>query len=809
MEAKIQSRANDGHKTFKILVAKTLGFCPGVRRAVSMAHEAAEKAREEGYPVWSLGPIIHNPEVVSELHDKGVRIVDPDNMCGVNEGSVIIRSHGTTPEVTEEILKRGMSVVDATCPYVRRAELRAREMAAEGRRVVIIGDPDHPEVKALAGWAGPRSIVVKESRDVEKIQPDERIGVVGQTTLRNDRFTELVEELKRHVNGKPGTRKIAPTMCWATKSRQDAIVDLCRKAEVVVVVGGYKSANTRRLVEIAKKEGVETYHIERANEMRREWFTGKNVAGVSAGASTPERMVKEVISRMVEFGGKLDEGGIAILEGNEEDHKESGREECIESGPVSAEDTGTVRDEINEEDQNSQEASGCSAKACGEPVGTEDATCEEGQTGEDKEDEDCVPVEDAPDSAPDGLDEKDVAGSGDSESEQAAALALQESELYQESMRAVEPGDVLHGKVVRIADDGVLVDVGYKTEGLIPLSELSFRYVSNPEDVVQVGDEISVYVMSVDTQETGLKISKKRADEYLAWERLDSAWSSQEVLTAEVIQEVKGGLVVDVGLRGFVPASQIERGYVSDLASYVGKNLRLKVLELDRSKNRVILSQRQVLEEEMEALRQETWNTISEGTIISGVVKGITDFGAFVDIGGVDGLLHVSELSWGRVDHPSSVVKEGDKINVMVLRVDREKGRISLGLKQTLPDPWEQAGEKYEVDSVVKGKITRLAPFGAFVELEPGIEGLVHVSELADHRVERPEDVVSVGDEVETRILRVRIPERRISLSIKQTVETSNEANLEDYEITESDPSAVTIGDMFGDLFERNQQKED
>ncbi|HHY39535.1 MAG TPA: bifunctional 4-hydroxy-3-methylbut-2-enyl diphosphate reductase/30S ribosomal protein S1 [Clostridia bacterium] len=770
---------------FKIIVAESLGFCPGVKRAVSIAREAAKTSRSRDERIYTLGPLIHNPDVVAELREQGVRVVDAEHVDAehvseIDGQTVVIRSHGTTPGMLEELRRRRINVVDATCPYVKRAELKAKEMAREGRRVVIIGDPDHPEVKAIAGWAGDASLVVNQESDLDRLSPGERIGVIAQTTLRSDRFAELVEKLRERVGGDSDVIKVEPTMCEATSSRQEAMRKLCSQVDAVIVVGGYGSANTKRLVEIAREEGKEVYHIERADEVRKEWFLGKKRVGISAGASTPVQMVKEVIWRMVDFGGKLDEGGIAILEKTEENVEGHQPEVGGDDIPAALE-TGH-QDEAVELEKMSPEATGGMEGAPGLQEAGQEAGPKESSSG----DAEAIP---------------------DASSEQAAALALSTSELYQESLRSLEPGDVIQGKVVRISDDGVLVDVGYKTEGVIPLSELSFRNVSSPEDTVKVGDEIAVYVMAVDSQEAGLKLSKRRADEYLAWENLNKAWSLGEVLTAEVIQEVKGGLVVDVGLRGFVPASQIERGYVSDLASYVGKTLRLKVLELDRSKNRVILSQRQVLEEELKRLRENTWNTIREGMVLTGVVKGITDFGAFVDIGGVDGLLHVSELSWGRVDHPSSVVKEGDKINVMVLRIDREKGRISLGLKQTLPDPWESAGKKYEVDSVVKGKITRLAPFGAFVELEPGVEGLVHISELADHRVEKPEDVVSVGDEVAVKVLRVRVPERRISLSIKQAAERAAAEEPRDYSPSEDTSTSVTIGDVVGDLFEANKEK--
>ncbi|HHY96236.1 MAG TPA: 30S ribosomal protein S1, partial [Firmicutes bacterium] len=354
------------------------------------------------------------------------------------------------------------------------------------------------------------------------------------------------------------------------------------------------------------------------------------------------------------------------------------------------------------------------------------------------------------------------------EQEAPAEQVDNDARLLEESLEVLQPGDLVQGRVVEVGAEGVLVDVGYKSEGIIPLAELSRRRFSSPEEIVQPGEEITVYVLSVDNQEQTLKLSKKRADEILAWEQLREAKEKGTVLEAEAIQEVKGGLVVDVGLRGFVPASQIERGYVQDLGKYVGHKLRLRVIELDRGKNRAILSQRVVIEEERRRAREDTWSSISEGQVRTGVVKSITDFGAFIDVGGVDGLLHVSEMAWGRVNHPSEVLQEGQTVDVMVLRLDREKGKISLGLKQTMPDPWENVSERYPIGAVVSGHVTRLAPFGAFVELEPGVEGLIHLSELSSDRVSRAEDVLNVGEEVKVKVLRVRPHDRRIGLSLRQ-----------------------------------------
>ncbi|MCL6450632.1 MAG: bifunctional 4-hydroxy-3-methylbut-2-enyl diphosphate reductase/30S ribosomal protein S1 [Acetobacteraceae bacterium] len=372
-------------------------------------------------------------------------------------------------------------------------------------------------------------------------------------------------------------------------------------------------------------------------------------------------------------------------------------------------------------------------------------------------------------------------------------------------VRPLRPGDVVKGRVVALGQDNVLVDVGHKSEGVVPLWELSHRRVQSPDEVVKPGDEINVYVLAVEGPEGVLRLSKKRADEEVAWRNLEDAFQSGRIIEAPVTEEVKGGLIVDVGIRGFMPASHVERGYVSDLSQYVGRRVRVRVIELDRHKNRVILSQKVVLEEEYQRLREETWRTVAEGQRLRGVVKSITDFGAFVDIGGVDGLLHVSEMSWGRVNHPSEVVKEGETIEVVVLRVDREKEKISLGLKQALPDPWADADVKYPAGSLVKGKVVRVVGFGAFVQLEPGVEGLVHISQLANRRVATPEEVVAVGDEIRVKVLRVSPKERRISLSLKEAEHDQEKAVMREYMTTEDRRESVTLGEVFGDLLEETR----
>ncbi|BAD40655.1 MAG: 30S ribosomal protein S1 [Symbiobacterium thermophilum] len=341
------------------------------------------------------------------------------------------------------------------------------------------------------------------------------------------------------------------------------------------------------------------------------------------------------------------------------------------------------------------------------------------------------------------------------------------------ALRVPKPGDIVRGQVVRVSDDSIMVDVGYKSEGIIPLNELSHRPLRSAHDAgLKVGDEVQVVVLSVDTKgEGGLRISKRRADEQLAWAEVERKFEAGEVIEAEVTEAVKGGLVVDLGLRAFLPASQVDRGYVADLSKFVGQKIRVKIIELDPYKGRVILSRKQVLEAERTAARERFWSTVQEGDVLEGTVKSITDFGAFIDLGGVDGLLHISEMSYGRIKHPSQVVSEGERIKVKVLRLDREKGKVSLGLKQVLPDPWDSVEEKYPEGAIVEGTVARLTTFGAFVELEPGVDGLIHISQMADRRINNPGEVVSIGDVVKVKVINVDAQNRRISLSLRAAIE--------------------------------------
>ncbi len=694
----------------KVTLAKHAGFCFGVRRAVDMA---ARMAAETGGG-HSLGPVIHNRHVVDALTGNGVKPVADLGEAG--GGAILFPSHGVAPTVFEEAREKGLTVYDATCPLVRKAQRAAKRLLDQGYTVVVVGDAKHAEVQSIVGWTGGRAVVVEGPEDVPALPPVERVGVLSQTTQP----ARVLEAVVAALRERAGEVRIEPTVCRVTLERQAEARELARQAQVVLVVGGQHSANTRQLVQIGRDEGARTYHVESAAEIQPAWFSGVDSAAILAGASTPDWITEEVVAKMKEL--------------NEKQEPEPGQEEPKTETPE------------------------------------ESATEAEGQ----------------------------------------AQMA--------DALKTLRNGELVRGRVVSVSSEGVMVDVGYKSEGIIPPSELGLKENQTPDQVVKVGDEIDVVVKNVEGPDGNVILSKRRADEEDAWKKLQAVHESGEPIEVPVVAEVKGGLIVDAGVRGFVPASHVSRGFVKDLKPFVGQTIKVRVIELDRPRNQVILSRKLILEEEQRRLREETWKNIEEGEVRTGTVKRLADFGAFVDLGGVDGLLHVSELSYGRVKHPSEVVHEGQEINVKVLKVDRGNERISLGYKQTLPDPWKEVADRYPEGAIVQGKVVRLAPFGAFVELEPGIDGLVHISQLADRRVGKPEDVVTPGQEVKVKVLGVNPEAHRISLSLREAEEARDRA---EYERKAAKPEAegggggaeggglATLGDVFSDLFSKEKGEPD
>ncbi|MCK8823935.1 bifunctional 4-hydroxy-3-methylbut-2-enyl diphosphate reductase/30S ribosomal protein S1 [Fuchsiella alkaliacetigena] len=663
-----------------------------------------EAAKNKAGPIYTLGPLIHNPQAVNKLNQLGVDVAEKVNQ--VEEGTIIIRSHGVPPKVIAEAENRELELLDATCPFVKKAQNTAKDLYESGYQVVISGDKAHPEVAAILGSTNNQAIVIEDQSDFDRLSEDlNKVGVIAQTTQSIDNLKEVVNRLMEDTE----EIRVFNTICTTTNERQTAAAKLAVEVDLMVVIGGYNSANTNRLAEICREVGTKTYHIETAADLSQDWFDNISKVGVTAGASTPNWIIKEVVSRM-------------------EDIKE---------------EENTIEEENEElESENTEEV---------------------------------------------------------------------EEEVSTEAEQGFEEGEILTVTVKEVREEEVIVETAEQAEGIIPAKELTTEGVDSLTEVVDEDEELEVEVLTPRNEEGNLVLSKIARDEEKAWEDVEEAYESGEIIEAEVTRVVKGGLVVDIGLRGFIPASHVAIEYIEDLSQYVGQSLRLKVIEVERENNNVVLSRKEVLEAELEEKKEEIFSSLTEGEVIKGKVTKLVDFGAFVDIGGVEGLLHISEMSWGRIDHPSDVLEEGEEIDVKVLAVNPAEERISLGLKQTLPDPWEEFIKNYNEGEVVSGKITKTVDFGAFMEIEPGVEGLIHISQLSQRHVATPDEVVVAGDEVEAKIINIEPNERRVGLSLKELEEKEDTSSqpqpkkdkkdVEDF-IDDDEGSGVTIGDMFGELFE-------
>jgi len=741
-------------KVLEITTAEEAGFCFGVKRAIDMAMEAVQD--ESDIKVYTLGPIIHNPQVVDKLEGLGIRSVE--DLSEIDTGVIIIRSHGVEPKKIEEAKNKGLTILDATCPYVKKAQKNAQLLMEEGYQTLIYGDQDHPEVKGILGATDYKALIIEDKNDLDEIDLQSRVGIVAQTTKSPASFKELIGLLLERVK----ELKIYNTICNTTQVRQSGAENLADDVEIMFVIGGFNSANTNRLAEICSNTGTPTYHIETVNDIEWSWLEDIKKIGITAGASTPDWLIKEVIQAMSEEKKDL-----------EIEEKEQEEIEEVET-----------QEENDEVIETKEEPEAEEAKAA-EETEAEETKVEETEADEVEETE-----------------------------------AVEEEEVFQYSdndIANLEKGQTVEGTIVEINDQGVYVDVNYKTDGFIPLRELSNSDVSDPHDEVSLDEEIKVVILTLEDDDGNMILSKKRADQEVAWDEIEKIHENDEIIEAEVKKEVKGGLVADVGLRGFIPASHVSIGYVEDLSDFVGETLRLKVIEVDRNNNNVVLSAKKVMEEERAEAKEDTLDNLEKGEEITGKVTKLVDFGAFVDIGGIEGLLHISEMSWGRIDHPSSVLEEGQDVKVKVLEVDRENERISLGYKQLLPDPWEEFARKHYEGEVIEGKVTKIVDFGAFMEVEDGIEGLIHISQLSHRHVKTADEVVSVDEKREAKIINIDPEQKRVGLSIKELEEpeekekssssssssTSKGSSSSDSQSNESEedmPSGATIGERLGDL---------
>ncbi len=646
-----------------VILAKSAGFCYGVERAVKLAEQTA---REKGSCVM-LGSIIHNAHVVQDLEALGARQVDDVSQVRPGE-TVIIRSHGETRQVYQQLEALGAEVVDATCPNVRRIQRLVAGAGEEGRTPLIIGEQHHPEVLGAASWSedsvivdGPAALEAWLAADpARRTMP---LMAVAQTTYIRTLWEDCVKILKKQCTNV----KISDTICDATHKRQSEAAEIAAMSDVMVVVGDRKSANTKHLTEICSARCPVVYQVERVNELKGDFLNGCSVAGLTAGASTPAGIIKEVYARM------SDE--IKNMEATEESFEE----------------------------------------------------------------------------------------------------------MLEKSFKTLNTGEKVTGIVTAVGPTEVQVDLGCKQAGYISINELSADPNVKPEDVVKVGDEIETYIIRVNDVEGYAMLSKKRLDAVKVWEDIEKAREEKTTLEGKVTEENKGGIVVNVrGVRVFVPASQSGQPRGAELSTMIGQTVSLRITEVNRARRRVVGSIKAVTYEARQAAQAEIWENIEVGKHYTGTVKSMTSYGVFVDIGGVDGMVHISELSWSRIKNPAEVVSVGDTLDVYVISFDPEKRKISLGVKDRSCNPWDKFMETYHVGDVASVRIVKLMTFGAFAEVVPGVDGLIHISQIADRRIEKPGDVLAEGDIVDAKITAIDEEKQKISLSIRALLAPSAEDEGDD-----------------------------
>ena len=643
----------------KLMVAKSAGFCFGVSRSVKMAEEML--AAEQN--CYSLGELIHNDDVVQHLRSEGLTVVDGPEQ--IPQGaSVIIRSHGVSRAEFEAVQHTGATVYDATCPKVKRIHEIVAEASAEGRQPVIIGAAGHPEVRAICGWCV-SPVVVNDAAELAARIADGTIDcakpltVVIQTTQTQEKLLECQKIIKKQCTN----AKLFDTICGATFTRQTEAAQMASACDAMVVVGGSHSANSRHLYEICRSACANVQFIENAAQLDTSAFVHADTVGLTAGASVPAWIIKEVKQKM--------------------------------------------SDEILTQEN---------------PTETENF-----------------------------------------------------DEMLEASLKPIYNGEKVTGTVVAISGTEISVDIGTKYSGFIPTSEFTDDGIK-VEDVLHVGDTIEASVVRVNDVEGTAMLSKKRLDAVKVWEDIAEACENKTTLEGKVTEENKGGIVVNVkGVRVFVPASQSGQPRGADLSQMIGQTVSLRITEVNRARRRVVGSIRAVQYEERQAAQAAIWESIEVGKHYTGTVKSMTSYGVFVDIGGVDGMVHISELSWSRIKNPAEVVSVGDTLDVYVISFDPEKHKISLGVKDRSCNPWDKFMETYKVGDVASVRIVKLMTFGAFAEVVPGVDGLIHISQIADRRIEKPGDVLSEGQIVDAKITAVDEEKQKISLSIRALLNDGDE----------------------------------
>ncbi len=640
----------------KITAATNAGFCFGVKRAVDLV----QKAIESGEKVYTFGPIINNEEVVEDFNKKGVTVIKaPEELKTLPLGTIIIRSHGVSEAIQKELSSYGHKLIDATCPYVKKIHKVVSDKSEAGDHIIIVGNRTHPEVEGIIGWCK-SAFSLADSSDYTVIESDEevdnfsiptnkKICLVAQTTFNYKKFQDIVEIISK----KGYDIFVLNTICNATEERQSEAYQLAKQSDAMVVIGGKHSSNTRKLYEICKKECENTYYIQKLDDLDLSLFKSYRNVGITAGASTPNNIIKEVHTAM---------------------------------------------------------------------------------------------------------------------SEKSFEQLLEEEKVVQ-----ISNGDVVEGIVLGVKEDEIILNIGYKSEGIITRNEYTNTPNIDLRTVVNVGDVMQAKILKVNDGEGQVALTYKRLAAEKGNKRLEEAFENHEVLTAKVAAVLNGGLSVIVDeARVFIPASLISDSYEKDLAKYAGETIEFVITEFNPKKRRIIGDRKQLIVAKKETLKKGLFEKIKVGDTVEGTVKNITDFGAFIDLGGADGLLHISEMSWGRVENPKKVYKVGDTVKAFIKDIQGEK--IALSLKFEGANPWINAETKYAVGNVVSGTVARMTDFGAFVELEPGIDALLHVSQISKEHVEKPSDALKIGQEITAKVVELNKDEKKISLSVKALEAPEKEA---------------------------------
>ncbi|CUP71611.1 bifunctional 4-hydroxy-3-methylbut-2-enyl diphosphate reductase/30S ribosomal protein S1 [Clostridium baratii] len=627
----------------KVILAENAGFCFGVQRAVETSIDIKKKYNKK---IYTLGPLIHNSDVVSFLEQNDIYAIDYENINDLQEGDVvIIRSHGIPEAVFNDLKSRGLEVIDATCPFVTNIQKKVKKYSKEGYNIIIVGDENHPEVIGINGWCDNKATITKNGEFNKELS--NKICAVSQTTEKKENWDKTLDAID------DGTREVLSfnTICSATEVRQKSADDLSKEVDAMIVIGGKNSSNTTKLYEIAKNNCENTIHIENSNELPKEYINNKKFKkiGITAGASTPDWIIREVINIM--------------------------------------------QDEKNFNDE--------------------------------------------------------------------------QLKLMNEMDKTFRIGDEIEGEILTISKDGVSVSlVGYKSDGIIPFEELTAKM--DPREyakTLNVGDTIKAKVIKLGN--VVLSRLEYEKDEIL--NDLEELFKNQTIFPLTISEVKEKGLVGYYnGIRVFVPASQIDIKFVNDKEIYKGQTLDVKLIDFNKENpSRVVASRRKVQEEAKEANEEKVLSSLKVGDIVKAEVKRFTNFGAFAEVNGVDGLIHLSQISWNHVKRAEDYLKSGDIIDVKVIELDKENKKLSLSIKEITPEPWKNVTEKYPEGSVVLGKVVRINDFGAFVELEPGVDGLVHISKISHDRINNPADVLSVGQDIKAKILSVDEKQKRISLSMK------------------------------------------